>query len=101
VAGEEPEGGQVVARVGEHRQAPIEGGDLAVATLGGQRVVHGRRAEPLTPPVLTQIISIHVGLLATVQSALRKGQTPRSFVSKYLHFHNPVVPIFDSVAASA
>jgi hypothetical protein len=29
------------------------------------------------------------------------NMNPRSFVSKYLHFHNPAVPIYDKVADSA
>ena len=31
----------------------------------------------------------------------RKNQSTRSFVSKYMHFHNPAVPIYDSVATAA
>jgi hypothetical protein len=57
--------------------------------------------EPLTPDKLTKILDAHGRLVSIVQGALRNGQTPRSFVSKYLHFHNPVVPIFDSVAIRA
>ncbi len=57
--------------------------------------------EPLTPNTLTKILDAHGRLVRIVQGALRKGQTPRSFVSKYLHFHNRAVPIFDSVAVRA
>jgi len=57
--------------------------------------------QPLTPEKLTKILDAHGRLVRIIQGALRKGQTPRSFVSKYLHFHNPAVPIFDSVAVAA
>ena len=49
--------------------------------------------QPLTPEKLTKILDAHGRLVRIIQGALRKGQTPRSFVSKYLHFHNPAVPI--------
>ena len=29
-----------------------------------------------------------------------RNRTPRSFAAKYLHFHCPVVPIYDSYAAA-
>lgn len=57
--------------------------------------------EPLTPIKLVKILNAHGRLVRIVQGVLRKGQTPRSFVSKYLHFHNCAVPIFDGVAARA
>ncbi len=57
--------------------------------------------EPLTPRKLTRILDAHGRMAGIVQGVLREGQTPRSFVSKYLHFHNPAVPIFDSVAVAA
>jgi hypothetical protein len=54
--------------------------------------------EPLTTRKLKKIANAHGKLLQVVRKVLkRKRQSPRSFVSKYLHFHNPVVPIFDSV----
>ena len=58
-------------------------------------------AEPLTPDKLIQILNAHGRLVRIVQGALRRGQTPRSFVSKYMHFHNSAVPILDSVAVRA
>jgi hypothetical protein len=58
-------------------------------------------SEPLTSENLAKILAAHGRLVGIVQEILRKGQTPRSFVSKYLHFHNPAVPIFDSVAVRA
>jgi hypothetical protein len=54
--------------------------------------------EPLAAPALKAILSIHGRLTLLVQQVTRPGQTPRSFVSKYLHFHNPAVPIIDGFA---
>jgi hypothetical protein len=35
-----------------------------------------------------------------VSMVVRKTRTPRSFVSKYMHFHCPAVPIYDSWAVA-
>jgi hypothetical protein len=57
--------------------------------------------EPLAPHKLTLILSAHGELNALVRKTLRNQQSPRSFVSKYLHFHCPAVPIYDSRAKSS
>lgn len=73
-------------------------------------LAHGRRinelvaelrsvTEPLTPIGIRTIVSVHGRFVGLLTSITRKRQSPRSFVSKYLHFHNPAVPIFDSIAA--
>ena len=36
-----------------------------------------------------------------MNSLIRKNRTPRSFVSKYMHFHCPSIPIYDSIANSS
>jgi exodeoxyribonuclease-1 len=41
------------------------------------------------------------GKFAALLKEVTGGQSPRSFVSKYLHFHRPIVPIYDSVAAES
>jgi hypothetical protein len=56
--------------------------------------------EPLTLNKLTIILAAHGRLLQIVQPLLRPGISPRSFISKYLHFHVPAVPIYDGIAAS-
>lgn len=58
-------------------------------------------AEPLTPDKLTVIVAEHGGFVDLLKSVLRKKQSPRSFASKYMHFHCPAVPILDSVASAA
>lgn len=57
--------------------------------------------EPLTPAKLREILSVHGELTAFVASILRKGRTPRSFVSKYMHFHCSAVPIYDSLSSAS
>jgi hypothetical protein len=56
--------------------------------------------QPLNPEKLTKILEAHGQFLRLIKKMklIRGGQSPRSFVSKYLHFHHPVVPIYDSVA---
>lgn len=40
---------------------------------------------------------LHGRLLAELSPHMRSGNRPRSFVAKYLHFHAPCIPIYDSV----
>ncbi len=53
---------------------------------------------PLTPEALQAVLRVHGRFLQLLRQTVRPGVTPRSFVSKYLHFHCPVVPIYDAVA---
>lgn len=57
--------------------------------------------EPLTPAKLAIILGAHGRLLQLVQPLLQRQISPRSFVSKYLHFHCPAVPIYDGIAAAS
>lgn len=86
--------GSSMTQLGEHFWRNRQRVDKVLRNLRGLN-------EPLTPNKLTRILDAHGRLVLIVQGALRKGQTPRSFVSKYLHFHNRAVPIFDGVAARA
>jgi len=54
----------------------------------------------LTPESLAQVAQVHGWLAQEVLGKAGVGQ-PVSFVSKYLHFHAPVVPIYDSHAYTA
>ncbi len=56
-------------------------------------------AEPLSPETLRSIVDIHGRFVALLAGVTRADETPRSFASKYLHFHCPAVPIYDSYAA--
>jgi len=63
-----------------------------------------RVRSPLTEDKLERIAVLHGRFASALQKhpRLRKAKkrkdklSPTSFVSKYLHFHNPVVPIYDS-----
>lgn len=59
--------------------------------------------EPLEPAKLRTIIDVHGQFIALLQElkAMRPGQSPRSFASKYMHFHCPAVPIIDTYADRA
>lgn len=52
--------------------------------------------EPLTSEKLRQIIGLHGRMVNLIRPIVRKQQSTRSFVSKYMHFHCPAVPIYDS-----
>jgi hypothetical protein len=57
--------------------------------------------EPLDPDKLTAIIDAHGRFVRLLQRITTGGKAPRSFASKYLHFHNPAVPMYDRYAAWA
>jgi hypothetical protein len=57
-----------------------------------------RLREPLDPDKLQTILAIHGTFTNFLRPILRNNVSPRSFASKYLHFHCPAVPIFDSFA---
>lgn len=59
----------------------------------------GRISEPLTIVSIRQILLLHGLLMDLLKRITIDEKSPRSFVSKYLHFHNRAVPIYDSVAA--
>jgi hypothetical protein len=59
-----------------------------------------RAISILSPKNLAQVAQVHGWLAQEVLGKAGVGQ-PVSFVSKYLHFHAPVVPIYDSHACTA
>lgn len=64
-------------------------------------------SEPLNTDKLEKIVKIHGKLtqlirkITRVSKKTREKLSPRSFVSKYMHFHCPAVPIFDNYAKTA
>jgi len=56
-------------------------------------------SEPLAATNVTEILEIHGQIVKLLGELTIDGQSPRSFVAKYMHFHNPVVPIYDGNAA--
>jgi hypothetical protein len=57
-------------------------------------------SEPLTASNLPEILEIHGRMVEILRVLTRNGRSSRSFVSKYMHFHNAVVPPYDSFAAA-
>ena len=55
-------------------------------------------SEPLSAKTLEIIVNLHRRFLNILMEVLDRG-VPRSFASKYLHFHCPAVPIYDSIAS--
>jgi len=55
------------------------------------------REEPLTADTLAVAVDVHGQFLRLLGGIVRKNETPRSFTAKYLHFHCPLMPIYDSV----
>lgn len=51
---------------------------------------------PLTPAPMRIVVRQHGRLTRLLARHLTKGRYPTSFVSKYLHFHRPIVPIYDA-----
>ena len=53
----------------------------------------------LTPGRLSEVVEVH-GLFTSLLAEVCRA-SPRSFSSKYLHFHCPDVPVYDSYATAA
>ena len=56
--------------------------------------------EPLSVDLMTEVVRGHGELTTLLQEVATDGKAPRSFAAKYLHFHCPVVPIYDGYAAA-
>jgi len=56
--------------------------------------------EPLTVKKMKTIVRLHGKVVKLLSGITRNGQSSRAFVSKYMHFHCPAVPIFDSFVYS-
>ena len=54
--------------------------------------------EPLSLQGMATIVSAHGRFTQLLVGVTTDGKSPRSFASKYFHFHNPAVPIYDSYA---
>jgi hypothetical protein len=54
--------------------------------------------EPLSVKDMEAIVAAHGRFTQLLIGVTTDGKSPRSFASKYLHFHNPVIPIYDSYA---
>ena len=79
----------VIARYFEEHAAQI---DEVLAGLASVR-------EPLSAESIARIVQIHGRFMTLLVGVTTDGKSPRSFAAKYLHFHNPAVPVYDSYAA--
>jgi len=59
-----------------------------------------RQFKRLSEPAYEKILTLHGTMVRLLRSGTKSKLNFRSFVSKYLHFHIPIVPIFDSQASS-
>ena len=57
------------------------------------------KGSKLTASKLEIIVTLHGELVELIKDITRRNQSSRSFVSKYMHFHCPIVPIYDSFAS--
>jgi len=84
-------------------------GQQAITVIADYVTAHGADVDAAMAPVLDlgeplacgdvqSIVSAHGALLDVLRGVTTTGKTPRSFAAKYLHFHNPVVPIYDEYA---
>jgi hypothetical protein len=55
-------------------------------------------SEPLTIAKLSEIVKYHGDICRILAKLTRDHHYVTSFVAKYLHFHAPVVPIYDSIS---
>lgn len=78
----------VIADYCEHHGAEID------EILAGLRPIK----EPLSLQDMETMVAVHGRLTELFVGVTTDGKSPRSFASKYLHFHNPAVPIYDSYA---
>jgi phage-related protein len=106
----------IIARAyatGIERKIPSDGTQgSSLANLTSFVAKHGREvdvalaplrrfAEPLSAKSLKIIVEQHGRLVNMLRPLLRDQQSSRSFWSKYMHFHCPVVPVYDSYVARA
>lgn len=86
-----PAGRQAIEVIGEYAHG--HGGEI-------DEIVHGldEVGEPLSASAMTTVVAQHGRLTTLLQGVATDGKAPRSFASKYLHFHRSVVPIYDEYA---
>lgn len=85
--------GASLSKVADHLYAHRKDVDAVIAGVA-------QITEPLDAEKLAVIAAAHDKLL-TILQPITDGHTPRSFAAKYLHFHAPATPIYDSRAAQA
>jgi hypothetical protein len=89
-----PPGEQAIVVIADHVLAHGSEVDGIIQTISSLR-------EPLDRWSMESIVEQHGRLTSLLQRVATDGRAPRSFASKYLHFHHPVVPIYDEYARQA
>jgi len=96
---------------GLERQVIPDAGSQAITKIADFVVDHGSEVdaiiaelaplqEPLDGEVMTAIVRAHGRFLDILRRIPTRDTLPRSFAAKYLHFHRPIVPIYDGYAAT-
>ena len=88
-----PPGQQAIVVIGDYL---CERGNQVDAILSRLRSL----SEPLSRQDMATAVAEHGRFTALLKGVATDGKTPRSFAAKYLHFHCPVVPIYDSYVAA-
>jgi hypothetical protein len=89
VAGETGVQGGALGKVAIHLHRHGDQVDEIIASLAGSN-------EPLDETKLATIVAAHGRFVRLLRPITQAGRSPRSFASKYLHFHSPAAPIYDS-----
>lgn len=96
---------------GLQRQVDPDQGAQAITKIADFIVEHGSELdaftdelallrEPLDAAAMATIVSLHGRFTTLLRPLTRDAMAPRSFAAKYLHFHNPAVPLYDSYVSS-
>jgi len=96
---------------GLERQVIPDAGSQAITKITDFMVDHGPEIdailaalaplqEPLDGETMVAIAPARGRFLDLLRQIPTRGTSPRSFAAKYLHFHAPIVPIYDSYAAA-
>jgi hypothetical protein len=100
-------------QTGIERQVETKGGQgSSISQVAEKLIAHSRTvdrlfdalssvSEPIDATKLRLIAEVHGEVINLLLPITRDERVPRAFVSKYLHFHFPVVPIYDSYAESS
>lgn len=67
-------------------------------TIDGAVALLPNGADRLDASLAAAVLEAHGRVVGLMSRITRDGQTSRSFASKYLHFHRPVVPLIDTYA---
>jgi hypothetical protein len=96
---------------GLERQVIPDAGSQAITKIADFVVDHGREVdaiiaelaplqEPLNGENMVEIVRAHGRLVDLLRQIPTRGTSPRSFAAKYLHFHRPIVPLYDSYVST-